>query len=232
MTTTSNLPVFQPSVDPDLPFEQRLEGLESRIVRMADNSIEAHADVLRDRREFQARWSVLTLEQKDEIVSFFQGFRAAAAFRWTLPDGVSVISPTGQAPILSSGSGGSLGARSYDVGFTFFQSGDQSRVSKSATIAVPANELLTVTLPSAVPARCDGWRVFAGTSGGSLTAQASVTDATSWTEPTTGLIVGSGAPASSSLAVEKVFLRNGPVTFGYDGPVTYYVSVPLIELAV
>lgn len=199
---------------------------------LADGSYEAIPRQQYETRHVRLPWNNLTEDQFHYLWSFFHGFRGARIFRMALPAGVNTPSPTGMQPILDTVSGGSLGARTYDMTFSWFDSSEESEDSERATVVVANGELARIQIPASVPSRLAGFRVFAsGTEGGTLYLQSSVTDATYWTEPTGGLVTGSAEPLTTSTLVPiKWFKINGDINYTTVGGCMYNLNVPVQEI--
>lgn len=105
-----------------------------------------------------------------------------------------IAGPPG-TPSLSEVSGGTLAATTYYVVITYTNSTGQTTASAEASLAVAANNLLSVASPAASTA-ATGWNVFVSTSSGTETLQNSspIPIGTAWTMPTTGLVSGTTPP--------------------------------------
>lgn len=103
------------------------------------------------------------------------------------------------APTLGSTAGGSLGAATYYVKTTYVTPTGETLPSAIASLAVSANNLLTVASPPAVTGTL-GWNIYVGTSSGSLEKQnaAMIGIGTGYTEPVSGLVSGDAPPAAST----------------------------------
>ena len=99
-------------------------------------------------------------------------------------------------PTLSQSAGGSLGATTYYVKLTAVDSTGETTPSAEVHLAVAANNVLVVTLPAAQPTGITGINVYVGTSSGTETKQTAspTAQASTWTEPTSGLVAGASAP--------------------------------------
>lgn len=99
---------------------------------------------------------------------------------------------TADQPTLGSTAGGDLAAATYYARYTFIFDDQEVNASSEASLAVDANELLTVAAPVNAPPSATGWNVYVSTATGTETRQNSapiaLTDA--WTEPTGGLVAG------------------------------------------
>lgn len=137
------------------------------------------------------------------------------------PSNANTYLPVPLAPICTTGTGGSLAARTYYVYATFVDSeGGESTASTTPTVIyVPANSLITVQTPQPVVASADQsnygkWNVYIGTTATNPTKQNASPLTGSFTEPTSGLITGSAPPSTSTIQ---------PL-YGYIIEFTYYVQ--------
>lgn len=131
----------------------------------------------------------------------FYAYRTPAA--WDLDTGLAV--PV--APTVTTASGGTLPARTYYTALTYTDALGETTLSPQTTTAVSADNLATVTSPTA-ETNATGWNVYAGESATSLSRQNTTPIAigTSWTEPTTGLIVGASPPTINTTDPFTAFL--------------------------
>lgn len=136
------------------------------------------------------------------------------------PDEGSLYELVPPAPHSTTAAGGSLSARTYFIRTTFVDlDGNEGLPSNTARQFVEASKLVTVKAPQ--PAISQGsagisylrWNVYASTTEGSETLQASNTATSSdWTEAATGLTTtGASVPTSSDLEP----LRGYVVEFRY-----------------
>lgn len=107
--------------------------------------------------------------------------------------------PPPVAPTLGSTAGGSLAATTYYAAISYVTAQGETVLSPTVSLAVAANNLLTVASP-ALRAGATGWNLYAGTAANSLTKQNSgqIGIGSSYTEPTSGLVVGSAPPTLST----------------------------------
>ena len=108
------------------------------------------------------------------------------------------VIPPGAAT-LGSVAGGSLAATTYYVKTTFTTAeGQETLPSAEQSIAVAADDLLTVVNASATGTTAATWSVYVGTTAGGETLQASgLTLGATWTEPTGGITTtGNAVPTS------------------------------------
>lgn len=101
------------------------------------------------------------------------------------------------APTLGQAAGGTIAATTYYVKIAYQNGYGGTTASAESSLAVSANNVLTITSPPA-SGNANGWNVYVGTSSGSETLQASgIAIGTNWTEPTTGLVSGSALPTEN-----------------------------------
>ncbi len=102
------------------------------------------------------------------------------------------------APTLASTAGGTLAATTYFVKVTYVDgAGGETLVSAESSSAVAASSVLSVTSPAALP-NAVSYRVYASTTTGTETLQATVAIGTNWTEPTSGLVAGAAARTTAT----------------------------------
>lgn len=103
------------------------------------------------------------------------------------------------APSLDSAPGGALAAATYYVAITYVTPQGETLASPVASLAVAANNLLTVDSPPAY-AGAVGWNVYVGTSAGSLQKQnaGQLGIGSGFIEAETGLVAGSAPPTVST----------------------------------
>lgn len=129
------------------------------------------------------------------------------------PDNSNPFTPVPSTPILTSGPGGSLSARTYFVRVTFVDTnvpaGESLPSSITASIFLPANTLATVVTPTLLFNKTSTgiqygfYNVYAGPIEGGETLQnvSPIPLGTSWTEPTSGLVlISPSVPTMSTLA--------------------------------
>jgi hypothetical protein len=119
--------------------------------------------------------------------------------------GVADIAPKPLGFLAPPAAGGALGATTYYVRITYVNPNGETLASAEVSLAVAANNVLTVASP---PAAADaiGWNVYVSTATGTETKQnaASIAIGTPFTEPTTGLIAGSALPTVSRAQLTQV----------------------------
>lgn len=137
-------------------------------------------------------------EYIDSFVHFQVG--PAGRFSYVLPEFVST--PFG-VPLLSAISGGTQGSRTIRVQYAWQTDLGRTRASTVGVLAVPANNLLKVTLRVFPPSVVDA--VIYATEGGSGTEQEqAVVQALTWTQPDAALLTGTAAPLTTNTAREMI----------------------------
>jgi len=125
------------------------------------------------------------------------------------------------APTLGSAAGGALGATTYYVKISYVTQGGETLASAESSLAVAANNVLTVTSPSA-SGQATGYNVYVSTATGTETKQnaSTISIGTGWTEPTSGLISGSAVPGSNTTGWEDFlnFCPDPVTTATYQTP--------------
>ncbi|MHB8388136.1 MAG: hypothetical protein ACYDDA_10800 [Acidiferrobacteraceae bacterium] len=111
---------------------------------------------------------------------------------------VPEIAPT---PVLSAVAGGTLAATTYYAKITYVSATGQSLPSAEASLAVAADNVLSIASPAAITG-ATGWNAYVSTATGTETLQntSSIAIGTAWQEPTTGLTTtGAGVPTSMAI---------------------------------
>lgn len=112
------------------------------------------------------------------------------------------------APSLSQTAGGTIGATTYFAEVTETDQSGETLASAESSLAVSANNVLVVGVPSPLH-NATSWSVYVSTTTGTETRQATGLAFTSaWTEPTSGLVAGAGLPSfdnsAGSISVSRV----------------------------
>lgn len=136
------------------------------------------------------------------IQSFFGRLVGPAGrFSWTLPE----YAPTPDAaPTLVSVVSGAQGSRTVFVKFAWETPAGRTRASPAATLAIPANELVKVTVPTFPPSVTAAVIYATQGSAGTEVEQTEITNTTTWTQPDAALLTGTTAPATANTALETV----------------------------
>ncbi len=130
--------------------------------------------------------------------TYYSGKSGKASY---IPSTGLVANPT-VAPTLGSSAAGTLAATTYFVVYTYTDAQGQTVASPESSLAVAADNVLTVTSPAA-STNATGYNVYVGITSGAETLQTvtPIAIGTAWTEPTTGLIAGAALPTINSTAV-------------------------------
>lgn len=131
---------------------------------------------------------------------------------------------------LSTVAGGSQGARTYYVQYTYVASSvntyaGQTLPSVEQTISVPANQLLYVTSPAAANGLASYNLYISATQGGEnlQTSGTNITIGIDWTEPVGGLSTGGATPPTTNAACGQSHDTAGvPGGIQPQGPTWYY----------
>ncbi len=125
--------------------------------------------------------------------------------------------PAPASPALSPIAGGSLGASTYFATVSYVTASGETVASSEASLAVASGHLLVVTSPIApTPASAIGWNVYVGATTGAETRQNGATPiaiGANWTEPATGLLVGSAPPGANTTG----WTLTSPATLTFAG---------------
>jgi len=170
---------------------------------------------------------------KHEIESWIFEMGAAEEFDFTMYD--KQFPPRG-APTVSSTAGGAKSLRTYHIQYSWYDSvaGTDTTASEETSIAVPANELCTVTLPVNFPNGVDSAKVYVGV-GGSGTEKYEDTITTNkgtWTEPTGALTQGAAPASSIDLYPKLTFILDPkrPPVYTRLNAVLWRITLPIIEV--
>lgn len=118
------------------------------------------------------------------------------------------------APTTGTTAGGAKGSRTYYVKITYASASGETEASASATQAVAANNLLTVTAPT-FPGGVGKCHVYVGTAADALYYQGTIsTTGGTWTEPTTALATSGPVPPTQT--VHRAYFQNAASTLDYN----------------
>lgn len=108
-------------------------------------------------------------------------------------------------PVLGQVTGGSLAAQTYYVAATYSTPAGETLPTGIVSLAVSANNLLTVSAPSLIGG-VSGWNLYVGTSPTNLQKQnpAPIVIGVGYTEPTTGLVAGVAPPTMSTARLADI----------------------------
>lgn len=115
-----------------------------------------------------------------------------------LAGGTPASAPTANGG-LGQSAGGTLAATTYYVRSTFTGYSGETTAAPETSLAVAVNNVLVVAPPASPPAWATGWKVYASTTPGTETLQATLSGfGANWTEPTTGLVAGAALPSTNT----------------------------------
>ena len=145
-------------------------------------------------------------------------------FLYTMPD--PVTSPA-SAPTVEAVAGGTQAQRDYIVSYAWIVGAVKTFASLTASITIPANNLLKVTVPPYV-ATVTGVAIYVtdGAAGTEVQQATLAEGVRRWTEPDAALQTGTAAPETENLTVETLKLRLlEPVTYRRGRGVTYDLTL-------
>lgn len=203
MTTTYQ--TFAPSIGPSYTLPARLEwDGEFQLPRKASYGVFVPFGP-KPERFWDLGWSVMEQGELDYVLSFFHDLGGPAEpFHWTPPVKVWAAH---RAPDADTRVSGALGSRTYDARFTWYDSdtGQESTPSPAVNFAVPANEVLELTLPK-FPSGVSKARIYAGDELDDMWLQPAVAETRFWVEPDTGLVSATSlAPSTNTLALTGIY---------------------------
>lgn len=113
------------------------------------------------------------------------------------------------APLLASVAGGALAAARYFVQIAYVTAAGETAASTEVSFSIAVNSLLQI--PSPPSSLATGWNVYVSTASGAETLQnaSPIAIGTPWTEPTSGLIVGTAMPGFVAVVENAVPLAEG-----------------------
>jgi hypothetical protein len=176
------------------------------------------------------RYHCPTRSSFEYIDSFFQTLVGPAArFNYQLPE---FASKPYAAPTLTAVVAGAQGSRTIFAKIAWETASGRTEASPAASLAVPANSLLKVTVPVFPPAVTGAVIYATQGSAGSEVEQTVLTNTTTWTQPDAALLTGTAAPLSANTALKTILAKLVSGTFGstrLQGQ-TYVVELELEEV--
>lgn len=141
---------------------------------------------------------------------------------------------------LSQVAGGSLGARTYYVRYTWANDTGETLGSTEQNISISANNLLKTDVGfSSIPTGAKKMNIYVSSSTGTETLQTTINNSTKtwvWTEPTTGLVSGAALPSSNTTSTKTkngIYELVGNITTGYANVYSdnYFIGIdtPITE---
>lgn len=210
------VPAFAPPLNPSFDYQEPRELLTDRVT-VHKGYDQVRPLQVRPIQTVNLEWKALNEDQKDYIVSFFDGLNGTNGPFWFTPLD-KVPSPGGALPTLTEVDSGITAtiARTIHVMFTWHNSvtGEETKPSGRRSMQVGENKFIRATVP-VLPNRADGFRVYASRTLGSEKLQATVTSGRTWTQD------GSIYPLSTVSATPPTTNNlNGTVKYLLEGPYT------------
>lgn len=180
-------------------------------------------------RSFDLTYRTTDRSGYDYVSSFLsRHVGSAGRFFWQAPE---LVPSPDVAPSLSSVSGGTQGSRTILVSYAWQNvNGDRTLASPLASLLVPANSLLIVTLPPFPPGIVEAALFATEGAAGSEVEQGTLTDR-EWTQPDAAILVGNDPPPTENSALEVLKARyvEGSLSFSREAGISYDISLTLEE---
>lgn len=182
------------------------------------------------KRAWQLRYRAVTRQAAGYVQSFFGRLAGPAGrFDWVAPE---YLPDPDAAPVIDAVSGGNQGVRTCHVQFAWQNGYGRTLASPRATVAVPSDWLLRVTLPPWPPG-VTGAVVYA-TQGaaGSEQEQVVLTQGTRvWTQPNAALLLLTASVATANVAKELLRVKlDGSYELTRAEGTTYELELTLREV--
>ena len=184
------------------------------------------------RRRFSARYvSAGTKAGYHYMTAFFlRNVGPAARFTFVAPEEVS---DPDKGPTLTSAAGGTQGSRTIYVKFAWQNTAGITVASAATSLAVPANELMTVTVPFYPPSVTQAVIYATQGSAGSEQEQTTLTAPTrTWLQPDAALLTGNPVPPTTNTAPEtwsNAKLVDGSLNFRRGVGLSYEATLEIDE---
>lgn len=183
----------------------------------------------RERRIVRLRWICATRPPMEYLVSFFRRHKGAAGrFYYAWPEYVAApdIAPTLEL------SGGTQAERTITAQYGWKNTAGTTTASPTATLFIPANYLVRVTVP-VYPPNCSQCVIYATQTGGTPQEQATLSGALTWTQPDAALLLATSDPSSTNTATESPLCKaagNPPYRITRGVGTTYEITCDLEEV--
>jgi len=204
------LETFSPPTNPSFPYDESTMILTDRIPQQKGYESSRSLLLREIRPSVRLHWNRAPEATLFYIESFFRNLNGSNGPFWWIPFD-KIASPTAESPTLTQFIDGSLGAKTYYVVFTWYDSSyGETTQSVQSSISVLANRYMRAEVP-VFPTFCEGWRVYAHETSGQECLQATVTTSQTW-EQSGALSTGTATPPSTNnLLVKKKWLLIGGI---------------------
>jgi hypothetical protein len=160
-------------------------------------------------RRLSLPYRLFDFAAREYLQGFFDFHRGAAGrFLYQMPE--LVPSPFLTPPVMSV-AGGGQGARTITIMHTWVTTTGETLASPLATLAVPANELISIDIPVYPPAVTQTKIYAAEDNEGAEVFQTVLNGERNWTQPDAPLLTGTDSPPAANTATEVI-----PVKFVVD----------------
>lgn len=172
--------------------------------RFEDGYVQLRAKLAKPRRAWKLVWKLATPDEAEQLHAFYrEQVGAAGTFDYAPSD---PIPRPYAAPTLGSSTSGALGSRTRYAKFSWADATHETTPSVGyGTLAVGANNVLTVTVPLFPTNVTKAW-VYVGATSAVLCKQdtAITTSAGTWTEPDEGYNDAGASPLTTNALTETV----------------------------
>jgi len=156
-------------------------------------------------RTYRLKYRAQARAAYEYVESFFNRLVGQAArFDFEIPE--FVPSPD-KGPGVEAVAGGTQGSRTIYAIYSWKNANGITRGSPAASIAVPANNLLKITLPYYPPSVTQAVIYATQGAAGTEQEQTILTNLKTWTQPDAPLLVLTSSPPSENTAKEKIVAR-------------------------
>lgn len=184
----------------------------------------------RERRILRVRWVCETRAAMDYVVSFFRRHVGSAGrFYYAWPE---LVSHPDAAPTLEAISGGTQASRTIVACFAWKNSAGKTTASPTASLLIPANNLVRVTVP-VYPPNITQCVIYGDQTGGTPQEQTTLTGALTWTQPDAALLLATADPPAANTATETPLMKalgSPPYRITRGNGTCYEISMDLEEV--
>jgi hypothetical protein len=172
--------------------------------RFESGHVQLRAKIAKPRRSWKLQWKIATPDEAEQLNAFYcEMVGAAGTFDYVPSD---PIPRPYSAPTMGSSTSGALGSRTRYAKFSWADASNETTPSVGyGTLAIGANNVLTVTVPTFPTNVTKAW-VYVGATSAVLCRQATAitTSAGTWTEPDEGYDTGGASPLTTNALTETV----------------------------